>query len=177
VFVTAYDQYALGAFEVHALDYLLKPFNRKRFAQALARVRDHLARVAERRVDERLLGLLRELRAPRRHLARFVVRTEGRLRLIDADRVEWIEAADNYAVLHVGSASYTVRETMSRLAEELDPGKFVRIQRSAIVRIDRIAELLPAFHGDFVVVLQDGTRLSLTRVYRPQLEAALGRPL
>jgi two-component system, LytTR family, response regulator len=177
VFVTAYDQYALGAFEVHALDYLLKPFNRKRFAQTLARAREHLSRIAERRADDRLLGLLRDLRAPKRYLARFVARTEGRVRLVDADRVDWIEAADNYVVLHVGAASYAVRDTMNRLAEELDPGKFVRIHRSSIVRIDRVSELQPAFHGDFVVVLHDGTRLSLSRAYRSGVEAVLGRPL
>jgi two-component system LytT family response regulator len=177
VFVTAFDQYALGAFEVHALDYLLKPFNRKRFGQAVARAREHVTRIAERRTDERLRNLLKDLRIPKRYLTRFVVRSEGRVRLVESHQVDWIEAADNYAVLHVGAATHAVRDTMNRLAEELDPETFVRIHRSTIVRIDRVRELLPAFHGDFIVVLHDGTRLSLSRSYRQPLEALLRRPL
>jgi two-component system LytT family response regulator len=177
VFVTAFDQYAVSAFEVHAVDYLLKPFNRKRFAEAVVRARQQIARVAEQRSDERLLRLLKDLRTPRRYLARFVVRGGGRLRLIDISQVDWIEAADNYVVLHAGTTAYTVRETMSRLADELDPERFVRVHRSTIVQIDRIVELLPTFHGDFVIVLHDGTRLNMSRSYREQVEAILRRPL
>jgi two-component system LytT family response regulator len=173
IFVTAFDQYALTAFEVHALDYLLKPFNRQRFEQAVKRAREHL----ERRTDDRLLNLLKDLRPPVRRLTRFVVRSEGRLRLVDVGQVDWIEAADNYARLHVGKTTHLVRETMSRLALELDPEKFVRIHRSTIVRLDRIRELVPAFHGDLVVVLHDGTRLDMSRGYRQPVEALLGRPL
>jgi two-component system, LytTR family, response regulator len=177
VFVTAFDQYAVSAFEVHAVDYLLKPFNRKRFAEAVVRARQQIARVAEQRSDERLLRLLKDLRTPRRYLTRFVVRCGGRLRLIDISQVDWIEAADNYVVLHAGTTAYTVRETMSRLADELDPERFVRVHRSTIVQIDRIVELLPTFHGDFVIVLHDGTRLNMSRSYREQVEAILRRPL
>jgi two-component system LytT family response regulator len=177
VFVTAFDQYAVSAFEVHAVDYLLKPFNRKRFAEAVVRARQQIARVAEQRSDERLLRLLKDLRTPRRYLTRFVVRCGGRLRLIDISQVDWIEAADNYVVLHAGTTVYTVRETMSRLADELDPERFVRVHRSTIVQIDRIVELLPTFHGDFVIVLHDGTRLNMSRSYREQVEAILRRPL
>jgi two-component system, LytTR family, response regulator len=177
VFVTAYDQYALAAFEVHALDYLLKPFDKKRFVRTVERAREHLARIDDHRADQRMLDLLKDLRGPKRYLSRFVVKGEGRVRLVDASQVDWIEAADNYAVLHVGSTSHVVRDTMTRLAVELDPEQFARIHRSTIVRIDRIRELLPAFHGDFIAVLYDGTRLGMSRAYRHQVEAVLRRPL
>jgi two-component system, LytTR family, response regulator len=162
VFVTAFDEYALAAFEVHALDYLLKPFSRKRFSVTVARAREHLARKG----DPRLRGLLEELKTPPRYLTRFVVRTNGRVRLIEGAHVDWIEAADNYALLHAGTETHAVRDTMNRLADALDPERFARIHRSTIVQIDRIRELLPAFHGDFIAVLRDGTRLSVSRAYK-----------
>jgi len=177
VFVTAYDHYALSAFEIHALDYLLKPFNRARFQQSVARARDMLAKPDDRHVRERLTGLLADLRDRPQHLRRFVVRAPDRVVLIDASHVDWIEAADNYAILHVGRSSHVIRDTMSRLAGELDPQRFVRIHRSTIVQLDRVRELLPALHGDFIVVLHDGRRLTLSRNYRPRLEALLKRPL
>ena len=177
VFVTAFDQYALGAFEVHALDYLLKPFNRTRFVDTVARAREHLAHARGRAADPKVLGLIDELQTAKRHLTRFVVREAGRLLLVDAAQVDWIEAADNYAVLHAGAATHLVRETMAGLATELDPERFVRIHRSTIVQIDRVRELLPAFHGDFIVVLRDGTRLNMSRGYRSAVEAVLGRSL
>jgi two-component system, LytTR family, response regulator len=173
VFVTAFDQYALAAFEVHALDYLLKPFGRDRLASTLVRVRRHLVRAD----DDRLRRLLSDVQGPRRYLSRFVVRGDSRVRLIEASRVDWIEAADNYVVLHVGSDTHAVRETMTRLAAELDPERFVRIHRSTIVQLDRIAELRPSFHGDFVVSLKDGTRVNMSRAFRQHVEAVLGRPL
>jgi two-component system LytT family response regulator len=173
VFVTAFDQYALAAFEVHALDYLLKPFGRERLASTLDRVRRHLVRAD----DDRLRRLLGDVQGSRRYLTRLVVRGDGRVRLIEASHVDWIEAADNYVVLHAGAETHAVRETMTRLAAELDPERFVRIHRSAIVQIDRIAELRPSFHGDFVVWLRDGTRVNMSRAYRQSVEAVLRRPL
>jgi two-component system LytT family response regulator len=177
VFVTAFDRYALEAFEVHALDYLLKPFSPARLHASLARARAAIAGSGTRAPADRLAGLLGELRSPPRYLARFVVRTGDRVLLVDAGQVDWIEAADNYAVLHVGRASHALRDTLTRLATELDPARFVRIHRSTIVQIDRVRELRPAFHGDYVVVLKDDTRLGLSRTYRPQIEALLGRTL
>jgi two-component system LytT family response regulator len=177
VFVTAFDQYALAAFEVHALDYLLKPFNRSRFVDAVARAREHLARARGSAADPKVLELIDELQTPKHHLSRFVVRAAGRLLLVDAAQVDWIEAADNYAVLHAGATTHLVRETMAGLATELDPERFVRIHRSTIVQIDRVRELLPAFHGDFIVVLRDGTRLNMSRGFRSAVEAVLGRSL
>ena len=179
VFVTAFDQYAIAAFEVHALDYLLKPFSRTRFQQSLDRVRRELARrqshAAAGRLDKLDL-LIRELNE-RRYLTRLVVKTAGKVTLIDAVRVDWIEAADNYAIVHAGRTTHVVRETLARLAADLDPRQFVRVHRSAIVHIDRIQEFQPAFHGDFVIRLQDGTRVPMSRTYRAAVEQALGRPL
>jgi len=179
VFVTAFDQYAIAAFEVHALDYLLKPFSRERFERSLDRIRADLGRrhgkVAAGRLDV-LDVLIREL-SDRRYLTRFVVKDAGKVTLIDAVRVDWIEAADNYAIVHTGRATHVVRETLARLTADLDPRQFVRVHRSAIVRIDRIQEFEPAFHGDFVIRLQDGTRVPMSRTYRTAVEQALGRPL
>ena len=177
VFVTAFDQYALSAFEIHALDYLLKPFNRSRFQQSMARARAALAAADDRQLRGDLSGLLAELRSRPPYLQRFVVRAQDRVVLIDASAVDWIEAADNYAILHVGRSSHVVRDTMTRLANDLDPRRFVRIHRSTIVQVDRIREFLPAFHGDFVVVLHDGTRVTLSRNYRADVEGLLKRRL
>jgi two-component system, LytTR family, response regulator len=176
VFVTAFDHYALSAFEVHALDYLLKPFSRARLHQSVERARAELARAGVRGIHEALASLLGDLRMQQQFLTRFVVRSQHRVLLIDASQVDWIEAADNYAILHVGRASHALRETLSRLATELDPQRFVRIHRSVIVQLDRVREFQPAFHGDFVVVLHDRTRLTLSRTYRRPVEEIL-RPL
>jgi two-component system, LytTR family, response regulator len=177
VFVTAFDQYALAAFEVHALDYLLKPFSRARFQQSVRRARTEVQRARESTRDDNWKALLSELRARGRYLTRFAVRTPDRVLLVEADRVDWIEAADNYAILHVGAAAHAIRETLARLATELDPEKFVRVHRSAIVHIGRVKALQPAFHGDFIVLLHDGTRVAMSRNYRPQVEALLRRSL
>ena len=180
IFVTAFDRYALRAFDVHALDYLLKPVDGERLAVALGRAR---ARVAERRshasvaLDERLAGLLRELAGERRYLTRLPVRSQGRLVIVDLSDVDWIAAADNYVTLHAGDQQHLLRDTMGRLERELDPDRFVRIHRSSIVRIDRIKELLPDFHGDYTLILKNGTRLTLSRTYRAKVEAVLGREI
>jgi two-component system LytT family response regulator len=176
IFVTAYDQYALRAFEVHALDYLLKPVDAERLATAMSRAR---LRLHERKgmTDERVIALLQAMAPGRRHLTRIPVRTEGRVHLLDLTDVDWISAADNYVTLHAGPREYLVRDTMGRLERELDPDAFVRIHRSTIVRVERVRELLPDFHGDFTVVLKNGTELTLSRGYRPKLEALLGREL
>ena len=176
VFVTAYDQYAIAAFEVHALDYLLKPFSRARFQQSIGRVRRELERRSSDGTAGRLDALIREL-SDRRYLSRLVVKSGGKVLLIDVARVDWIEAADNYAVVHAGPATYTIRETLQKLATDLDPRHFVRVHRSAIVRLDRVEEFQAAFHGDFVIRLRDGTRVAMSRSYRAAVEQVLGRPL
>jgi two-component system LytT family response regulator len=177
IFVTAFDRYALRAFEVHALDYLLKPVDAERLAGAIAWAR---ARVAERRgetIDARVLALLDDLSESRRFLTRMPVKVAGKFIVIDLADVDWISAADNYVTLHAGGEEYLARDTMDRLERELDPDRFVRIHRSAIVQVDRIKELLPDFHGDFTVVLRNGTRVTLSRTYRAKVEQVLGREL
>jgi two-component system, LytTR family, response regulator len=166
LFVTAYDRYALRAFDVHAIDFLLKPFTRERFRVALARARERLER---RDRDAGLAALAASLRERQRYLSRVPVRTAGRIVLVDLATVDWLEAADNYVRLHVQKREYLLRETLAALESQLDPDRFARIHRSAIVQIDRIVELHPATHGDFDVLLRDGTRLTLSRTWRERL--------
>jgi two-component system, LytTR family, response regulator len=177
IFVTAFDRYALRAFEVHALDYLLKPVSGDRLAGAIDRAR---TRIGERRgtaLDPRILALLGDLGAGRRFLTRLPVKSGGKLLVIALADVDWIQAADNYVTLHAGAEQFVARETMGRLERELDPARFVRIHRSVIVQIDRIKELLPDFHGDFTVILRNGARVTLSRTYRAKVEQILGRGL
>jgi two-component system LytT family response regulator len=181
IFVTAYDQYALRAFEAHALDYLLKPFTSNRFAAALYRARLEVAKAADRDSQIRLLSLLTERLRLRDHgpgsgsdapayLSRLTVKHNSRIALIKTDDIDWIESSANYANLHVGSAtSFVVRMTMLELERRLDPARFARIHRSSIVQIDRIKDIAPAFHGDFSLTLRNGTTLRLTRNYRERL--------
>jgi two-component system LytT family response regulator len=177
IFVTAFDRYALRAFDVHALDYLLKPIDSPRLQRAVERARTRIAERRGARLDPGVLALLKDLSAGRRFLTRFPVKTGGRLLVIELADVDWISAADNYVTLHVGGQQHLARETMNRLERELDPTHFVRIHRSTIVPIDRIKELVPDFHGDFEVTLKDGTCVTLSRSYRAKVEHALGREL
>jgi len=169
VFVTAFDQHALRAFEVHALDYLLKPFDRERLGVALERAREALAR-RPNPIDEQLRMVLGELRGEQPYLGRFVIRSVGRILFVAAADVDWIEASGNYVRLHAGKESHLLRETMSSLETRLDPRVFARIHRSTIVNVERIRELHHIFHGDYSVLLKDGTRLTLSRGYREQFE-------
>jgi two-component system, LytTR family, response regulator len=176
VFVTAYDQYALEAFDVHAIDYLLKPFDEARFAKALARARSAVQAQRSGEVSERLLALLRGLRtAPTGRTERLVVKSAGRLFFLRTEEIDWIESSGNYVCLHVGSESHLLRETMSSLEARLDPTSFIRIRRTAIVNVDRIKELQPLFHGEYEVVLRGGARLTLSRSYRDRLQCLLGK--
>jgi two-component system LytT family response regulator len=174
VFVTAYDQYALQAFEVHAVDYLLKPFDEERFRRALERARQALTR-EKGDLSEKLLHLLQELKAPQGYMERLVVKSAGRLFFLRTDEIEWVESAGNYVCLHVRGESHLLRETMTGLETRLDPGRFVRIHRTAIVNIDQIKELQPLFHGEYQVVLRDGTELTLSRGYRDRLQEVIGK--
>lgn len=175
VFVTAFDQYALRAFEVHALDYLLKPFDRERFQQALGRARDAIAGRQTREVNRRIGAMLSDLVPERRWAGRLLVKTNGKTLLLRTEEVDWIEAAANYLRLHRGREVHLLRETMNSIEGRLDPSQFVRIHRSTIVNLDRVAQLEPWFHGDYVVKLGDGTSLTLSRTYREQFEERLGR--
>jgi two-component system LytT family response regulator len=163
VFVTAFDQYALQAFDVHAIDYLLKPFTRERFRTALTRARERLlSRTRQGDVDK----LIEHLRTTRRYPTRVAVRTTDRYVVVNWADVDWVEAADNYVTLHVGAREYLLRDTLASLEQQLDPERFGRIHRSALVQFDRIAELHPASHGDIDLVLRNGVHLTLTRTWR-----------
>lgn len=176
VFVTAFDQYAIKAFDVHAIDYLLKPFDKERFQTSLARARQQLERRTTGELERRLIELMEDLR-PAARMERFVIKTSGRVFFVRAEEIDWIEAAGNYVKLHVGSEAHLFRETMNALESRLHPDTFYRIHRSHIVNIERIRELQPWFNGEYVVFLKDGTRLTLSRGYREKLQERLGRTL
>lgn len=173
IFVTAYDQYALRAFDVHALDYLLKPFDRERFQAALRRVRAHIES-RDTDVNRRLLALLEERRSARKYVDRLAIRATGRITFLRADEIDWIEAAGNYVRLNAGKESHLLRETMQSLESQLDPQKFMRIHRGIIVNVERIRELQPTEHGDYTVTLRSGARLTLSRSFRDRLKQLLG---
>jgi two-component system LytT family response regulator len=173
VFVTAFDSYALRAFDVRAVDYLVKPFSEERFLDALSRVRAQLVRKDDL---EALTALLTSAATTHRFLTRIPVRTGERIRIVDVGDVDFILAADNYVTLMTGGREHLVRETLERLLRELDPRRFLRVHRSAIVQIDRIRELTPVGGGDYAMTLRDGTRLTLSRTFRERVFRALGRP-
>jgi len=175
IFVTAYDRYAVQAFEVHALDYLLKSFDRERFQAALQRAKDQLRHSRDGLWTERLTGLLQDLDARQKRLTRLIIRSAGRIFFVRVEEIDWLEAADNYVRIHVNRESHLIRDTLQSLEGRLDPSKFLRIHRSTVVNFDRIKELQPLFHGDYVVRLQDGTELTLTRNYKEKLTGPLGQ--
>jgi len=177
VFVTAYDDHALKAFEVHAIDYLLKPFGRDRFQQSLQHARDHLDRRRVGDLGRRLLALVQDIKPAPQPLDRLVIKSGGRVFFLRTAEIDWIEAAGNYVRLHLGETTHLFRETMNGMEARLDASRFVRIHRSRIVNSDRIKELQPWFNGEYVVVLQNGTRLTLSRGYRERLQDRLGRTL
>jgi two-component system, LytTR family, response regulator len=169
VFVTAYDEYAVRAFKVHALDYLLKPFDRDRFDAALEHVKNQLARGEMAEVwKERISALIRESRG--KFLDRLIVRSEGRVFFLPVREIDWIEAQGNYVNLHGRGRSYLLREAIGSLEGSLDPRRFRRIHRSSIINIDSVRELRLRFHGDYDVILSDGTELKLSHRYRANLE-------
>jgi two-component system, LytTR family, response regulator len=175
LFLTAYDAYAVQAFEVHAVDYLLKPFDAARFGRAMQRARDAIATHSDA-AAERLARAVQTLRAPQSYLDRLLVSQGQKSLLLRTDDVDWVEAAQNYVVLRAGGASYMVRGRLQELEARLDPRRFARIHRSTIVNLDRVRELHPWSHGDYEVVMVDGTRLRLSRRYRDRLPALGGEP-
>lgn len=175
IFVTAYDQYAVRAFEVNALDYLLKPFDQERFNSAWQRARTRILGERNGGMDQRILTLLEDLKAGSKYLERLVIKASGRIYFLDINEVDWIEAEGNYVSVHTSRKSHLLRETIGSLESQLDPKKFVRIHRSSIVRIASIRELQPWFHGEYRVNLENGTQLALSRNYRDKLQEALGK--
>lgn len=176
VFVTAHDQYALRAFEINAVDYLLKPVTRERFVQALARAKTRLETQPAEDANRQILSLLETLAAPHRSVKRLAVRSAGKTVFVEIGDVDWIEAAENYVKLHAGRASHLVQVAMNTLEQSLDPDCFLRIHRSIIVNIGRIKELEPALHGEYVVTLETGVRLRSGRTYHEKLKALAGNP-
>ena len=176
IFVTAHERHALKAFDLAAVDFLLKPVREERFRTALDRARRELARGDDRETPARLTALLDHVHAARaargdeaRRIERFAVRTRDRFVIVPASDVRWIAAAGNYAELHVAGATHLVRATLQELESGLDPARFARIHRGAIVRVDCVREVVPAAHGNFDVVLDDGEVLRLSRRYRARL--------
>jgi two-component system LytT family response regulator len=160
VFVTAHDMHAVRAFEVHALDYLLKPFDEDRLSKCLQRVRS----AAE--IKDKAMASSTPARA---RTSRLAVRSSGKVFFVKMDDIDWVEAADNYVVLHLAGETHILRETMNSIQNRLDQDKFIRVHRSRIVNVERIKELQPWFHGEYLIVLRDGTQLTLSRSYRERL--------
>lgn len=170
VFVTAYDEHALRAFDVHAVDYVLKPIDRHRFRTAVERARrrvEHAPGELDSHLNRRIAAALGELGRPAHDYAkRLAIKGDGRVILVDVDEVDRLEAAGNYVEVHSGARRHLVRETMASLEARLDPARFVRVSRSSIVNAARVRELQPMFNGDFVAVLRDGTKVAGSRRYR-----------
>lgn len=176
VFVTAHDQYAIQAFEISAIDYLLKPVTQERFARALERVK---ARAPARPGDDtsrQILSLLETVASPRRYLKRVAVRSAGKTVFVDAQDIDWMEAAENYVQLHTSRSSHLLHVAMNTLEKSLDPEMFLRIHRSLIVNVTRIKELRPALHGEYVITLENGVRLQSGRVYSDKVRALTSNP-
>ena len=185
VFVTAYDEHALRAFEVNAVDYLLKPYDDARFAAALQRAKNEVRRRQSDNVNARLTQLLDYLQhdvarqPPKEEPAgdRILVKSSGEIFFLKAEEIDWIEAEGDYMKFHVGGRAHLMRETMARLESRLDPRRFIRIHRSTIVNIDRLRKLSPSFAGEYAVILHDGTKLKLSRGYHERIATLLKQSL
>lgn len=175
IFITAHDDHALRAFEVRALDYLLKPVDTERFQAAMASARTRLQDAKNTDFRKEVLDLLDSRRE--KAAERLVVKSEGRVVFVSTDEIDWIEAAGNYAKLHVEDDEYLIRETMIGLERKLDGKNFVRIHRSAIVNLERVREMQPLFHGEYSIKLTTGAELTLSRGYRDNLQKLLGDSL
>jgi two-component system LytT family response regulator len=173
VFVTAYDEYALRAFEFNAVDYLLKPYDDNRFAAALDRARDLVLRKRGDVVDSRITRLIEHMEGEGRD--RILLKSSGEIIFLKTSEIDWIEAEGDYVKFHVAGRTHLMRGTMAALEERLDPTRFIRIHRSTIVNADRLRKLSPSFEGEYAVVLQDGTKLRLSRGYHDRIKALLGR--
>jgi len=173
VFITAYDEYALRAFEFNAVDYLLKPYDDARFATALARAKELVVRRRSDRVDDRLGRLLKHLEGEGRD--RILLKASGEIIFLKTTEIDWVEAEGDYVKFHVAGRSHLMRGTMAALEAQLDPARFIRIHRSTIVNTDRLRKLSPSFEGEYAVVLQDGTKLRMSRGYQDRIRSLLGR--
>jgi len=172
-FLTAFDQYAVRAFEVHALDYLLKPFDDERFASMMQRVEERLTGQNGPVYAQQVLTMLETLTAASSYAERFVVRLRGKILVIPVAQVDWIEADDNYIRIHSGASTYLDRETLSAMCARLDPKTFIRVHRSALINVNRIKEVA-VINGDYELVLHSGVRIALSRTYRDDFFSRLG---
>jgi two-component system, LytTR family, response regulator len=175
IFTTAYDHYAIQAFEAHALDYLLKPFDEERFRRALQRARAHLENLRSKDLAERLLAALEEARPTTTEGDRLVIKSGGKVVFLKLEEIDWVEAAANYVHIHAGTEGYYMRETMNSFEARLDASRFIRIHRSTIVNLAKIKELQPCNNGEFIVVLRNGKELSLSRGFRDRIQNFLQR--
>lgn len=177
IFVTAYDQYALKAFEVNALDYLLKPYDRRRFQKTLERAKASISGLQSGNVNNQLLSLLGNLRREREIPDRFIIKSGGRVVFLRVEEIDWMCAVGNYVRLQVGRDSHMMRETMTGMEAKLNPDSFMRIHRSTIVNLDRVKEVQPWAKGEYVVIMRDGARLIMSRRYRERLNELLNKPI
>ncbi len=178
IFITAYDEFALRAFEFHALDYLLKPFNRERFTASLSHARSILS--SQKNSDDtqkQVRMMLESVRHPKADIERVIVKSNGRILVLNLADIEWMEAAGNYVQLHSGSETYLIRETMNALESRLPSAAFIRIHRSTIVNIAMIKELQPYFNGEYKVILKNNAQLMMSRGYRDRFVSVFGKPL
>jgi len=173
IFVTAYDRYALAAFDANALDYILKPFGKSRFERALARARERIAVHADRESIERLLGAMETVATRKDYLDRLPVTENGRIVFVKSEDIEWIESAGNYSRVHAHARQHDIRETLTNLEGRLNPREFVRIHRSTIVNMQYVKELHPWFHGYHLVVLESGQKLRMSR-YQKEIAERFG---
>ncbi|HUK47564.1 MAG TPA: LytTR family DNA-binding domain-containing protein [Terriglobales bacterium] len=177
IFTTAYDRHAVKAFETHALDYLLKPFDHERLHQAMERARAELLKTSDHDATRRILEYLSETREQFATGRRLIVRAAGRVVFLSFDEIDWVEAAANYVRIHASKQAYLLRRGIGEIAERLDPKQFIRIHRSAIVNVQKIKELQPVNSGEYIVVLKDGKELSCSRGYRSGLQRLVDRIL
>jgi two-component system LytT family response regulator len=174
IFVTAYDSYAMRAFEVHAIDYLLKPVNKDRLGEALGHVRKQLLHPSEAMFQKRVLDMLATLDSREQTPERIIVKSDGEIVCLKPNEIDWAESAGNYVCLHVGNVTHILRETITALENRLGARQFLRVHRSTLVNVDRIKTLKPSLYGDYSILLRDGTKLTLSRGFRETVLRRLG---
>lgn len=177
IFVTAFDEYAIQAFEAQALDYLLKPFDRERFQKALDRARTFIQKDRVEDLNDRIKKMLFSTAPQEEYLKRIVVKNPGKIYFVPVEEILWIEAAGNYLDVHTGEKTHCIRETMRNMESQLDPQSFLRIHRSTIVNVNQIKEMKPYLQNDFVVILSNGDQLVMSRTYRMNMEKLLRKNL
>jgi two-component system LytT family response regulator len=177
VFTTAYESYAIRAFELHALDYLLKPFDQQRFRDAIRHAKERLQSRQQEDGRRQIGALLERINSKQPYLERLIIKADGRITFLNTHEIDWIEADDKYVHLHTGKGARMVRQTLTAMETQLDPARFVRIHRSAMVNVERIRELQPLFNGEYSLLMEDKTKLTLSRTYKDKLFGLLGKPL